>query len=112
MSTDDITILKTQLTQIVGQVSPDPDQRVYDLEEALRLARKLQQLERQPPPDPSSLARSDVATVVRHIQQILWLDIDDDGNDAWNADKEWSADTIEDVASVLIKAGLRPSGRL
>lgn len=108
-STDD---LRAQFEGIRKMLSSDPDQRVYDLEQMTLIARELQMREKAPPPKPSTLSVEALAEIVGVIQEHLWLDLDDDGNDAWNRDKQWSVGLIEGIADALIRHGLRPEGRL
>jgi len=58
---------------------------------------------------PSVFAKrsTELVEIVESIQAILWLDMDGDG-EFWNRDKEWEVGTIEHVAGVLIRHGLRP----
>lgn len=100
--------LLRQIQWYRDNLSPDPDQRVYDLEQVLALARELQVRQKAPPKSPHALAGRALADIVERIQNILWLDQDEGGDDAWNRDKEWDSGTAEDVANVLIEAGLRP----
>jgi len=60
------------------------------------------------PTDPADLDYNDLVEALRTIQAILWLDT---STGTWDPDKEWSADTIEDVGGVLIDNGLNPIGR-
>ena len=50
----------------------------------------------------TSCTRTDV---LRKLQHILWCD-DDTGKT--NPDKEWSPDTLDDIAEVMRDAGLAP----
>ena len=52
---------------------------------------------------PSKVMRDMLA----EIRRSLWLDTNANG-DFWNPDKEWSADTLQDIAGVLEQHGLRP----
>lgn len=47
-----------------------------------------------------SLSRDDLRDVCRQIENILWPNGD--------VDAEWSADTLDQIASVLIENGLAP----
>lgn len=53
--------------------------------------------------DPESLARQELESVVRAIQNILWFD-----GDTLEPDKAWSPDTLDEIAGVLHRAGLAP----
>lgn len=44
--------------------------------------------------------------VVERIRAVLWQE----RAGTWNADKEWSADTLDAIASILINAGFGPDG--
>lgn len=61
------------------------------------------------PKDPKDLRRDEAVDIIRRIQAILWLDLDEVG-DYWNPDKDWSpgSDFLDMVAEQLIRAGLRP----
>lgn len=104
--------LHAEFEEVRQSISPDKHQRIYDVEHLLGLAQEIARRESAPPPRPGSLVPSALEQIVEKVQGILWLDLDEDGHDAWNKDKEWSADTIEAVADVLIAAGLRPEGSL
>ena len=61
------------------------------------------------PRSPFAMSHQRLYEIVTQVQALLWFDLDEDGNDAWNRDKEWDVGLIEAVASVLIKADLRPT---
>jgi len=58
---------------------------------------------------PTELSKDYLVSIVRTIQEILWVEDDDHGR-VWSPAKEWhsAADCIERVAAVLIAYGLRP----
>lgn len=60
------------------------------------------------PAKPSKRPKSTLVGIVETIQEVLWLDRDEDEVPFWNKDKEWTVGSIEDVADALIRAGLRP----
>lgn len=55
-------------------------------------------------PDPSYESDMTLLSIVRTVQEVLWLE----ANGTWNADKEWTPDTLDEVADALINEGLRP----
>jgi hypothetical protein len=89
---------------------------------------------------PTQLPADVLAEIVSQIQQLLWLDAAGCGQspadcgrspdratsgdfagcgrspdratsgDFWNGEKEWDGETLESVAAVLEKYGLRPEG--
>jgi hypothetical protein len=68
------------------------------------------------PPEPlkraTDLAREELEAVVESLQQSLYLDTMANGELAWNPDKEWDgADVCQDLACLLRKYGLAPSGQ-
>ena len=48
--------------------------------------------------------------IVNEIKGILWLDIDKDG-EFWNPDKEWSSDTVDEIARKFVIRNLVPKRR-
>ena len=58
---------------------------------------------------PSQLPADVLADIVEQIQQLLWLDAGESGDD-WNGDKEWDCETLEYVGAVLEEHGLKPEG--
>ena len=66
------------------------------------------------PVHPDSIKARVLREIVRDIQRILWLDemeADEQGGQGavtyfWNPDKEWSPDTLEEIADVLAEHGL------
>src|SRR5262249_14928403 len=50
--------------------------------------------------------------IVERIQGLLYLDLDATGNEVWDPDKPWDADTLDGIAQTLAKYGLVPAGRL
>lgn len=44
--------------------------------------------------------------IVGEIQRVLWHD-----GEQWDGDRVWSPETIEDVAGILERYGLRPPDR-
>jgi hypothetical protein len=61
------------------------------------------------PKDAGELELREALELIRHIQTLLWLDMDPVG-DYWNPDKEWSpgSDFIQAVADTMTTFGLRP----
>src|SRR5207253_5992772 len=55
-----------------------------------------------------ALSREQLASVVRQIQEILYLDEDGNG-EFWNPEKKWDAETLEYVVAVLDDYGLTPA---
>jgi len=53
------------------------------------------------------LSHDQLVSIVDQIQQILFLNANAQGM-VWDPDKEWDCVTIEDVATVMIDAGLKP----
>lgn len=53
-----------------------------------------------------NLTREELEEVVSEVQAILWLD--QEKADIWDPDKGWNPETVEDVASVLVRASLKP----
>jgi hypothetical protein len=61
----------------------------------------------------NELSRARLIKIVSYIQETLWADSDLEEEtldviDVWDPDKEWEPDMLEDIASVLIDAGLKP----
>jgi hypothetical protein len=52
------------------------------------------------------LDKATLREVVTTIQEILWFD---GVAGEWDRDKEWDSETIEDVAEILVRKGLRPN---
>lgn len=52
------------------------------------------------------LAGPSPRSVVERIRAVLWQERDG----TWNEGKEWSADTLDAIASILINAGFGPDG--
>lgn len=55
-------------------------------------------------PDPNSLSKAELVSVIMDIQGTLWAG--DDGKP--DMEQQWSADEIEAVADAMSKAGLCP----
>jgi hypothetical protein len=60
--------------------------------------------------DLSRFSRDELERIVLDVQSVLWLDLNDD-RDTWDPDKEWDSETIEFVAEVLARHGLRPDDK-
>jgi hypothetical protein len=60
----------------------------------------------------SELTREQLTNIVAHIQGLLYLDLDAAGNEVWNPDKPWDADTLDAIAQTLAEYGLVPAGAL
>ena len=58
------------------------------------------------------LPHEELVDIASRLQAVLFLDLDEDGNDAWNRDKEWSLDTLEDIGRIADDHDLRPTERL
>jgi hypothetical protein len=57
----------------------------------------------------SELKPAELRTIVGNVQNLLWLDNEDDGPEYWNADKEWEcADLLSFIATELEEHGLKP----
>jgi hypothetical protein len=54
------------------------------------------------------LSEEKLASIVKQIQEILYLDEDDDG-EFWNPEKEWDAQTLEYIVAVLDDYELIPA---
>ena len=59
--------------------------------------------------DPTFLDRAAVESIVREIQEVIYLDLGPDSTPAWNPEKECSGgDVVELVSDVLLRHGLNP----
>ena len=56
---------------------------------------------------PKQLGQKKLAALAADLQYCLWHDYDEKG-EFWNPDKEWDADTLEDVATIMDLYGLAP----
>ena len=62
--------------------------------------------------DTDQVSYEDLRRIVESIRRFLYVDQDDDGQEVWNPDNEWSgADVCEHVANVLSLHGLVPHER-
>ena len=62
--------------------------------------------------DTDQVSYEDLRRIVESIRRFLYIDQDDEGQDVWNPDNEWSgADVCEHVAHVLSQHGLVPHER-
>jgi len=57
---------------------------------------------------PDDLAHEQLATLVRDIRDILYLDLDDESKEYLNPDKIWDADTLDSIAGRLRDYNLVP----
>src|SRR6267378_1641561 len=58
------------------------------------------------------LTRDQLVTIVRFVQDVLWLDAEDDGKgDLYDPNKEWDCDALDYIGTVMAEHGLRPARR-
>ena len=58
---------------------------------------------------PDQLSQDELLDIVQAIQDRLYLDVNDQGVEFWNPDKQWSgADVCQDLAGLLDQHGLVP----
>jgi hypothetical protein len=55
------------------------------------------------------LTKQELRQIVRQLQELLYLDIDERGESFWNPDKEWDISILENLADSLRKCGLVPT---
>jgi hypothetical protein len=62
---------------------------------------------------PHELRFDQLAECVAHVQRLLYLDANDQGQAVWNPDKDWpTVDICQDIALTLGQLGLVPESRL
>ena len=57
---------------------------------------------------PADLSPAHLQHIVEEIQYLLYREVNFQGREIWNADKEWDRETLESVAKVLREADLAP----
>ncbi len=57
------------------------------------------------------LSHEQLVEIVARVQGLLYLDMDTEGREFWNADKSWTPDTLDDIAGKLAECGLVPQGQ-
>jgi hypothetical protein len=61
--------------------------------------------------DPRTLPLDALIDIAERLQAVLFLDVDEIGG-YWNADKEWSPDTLDAIGQIADDYDLRPTERL
>jgi hypothetical protein len=60
--------------------------------------------------DVSQLTREELLELASSVQGVLYLDMDSQG-EFWNPEKDWDSDTVQLIAEVCEKLGLKPGDR-
>ena len=101
-----LPLLKNMVTNRQDVVQKQVD----DSAEAERLNAEAKQRydERASHRRPENLTRQELIGLVRGLLDVLYLNDSEDGKSFLDTDKQWSADTIQEVADVLDAYGLIP----
>jgi hypothetical protein len=61
--------------------------------------------------NPADMTKEELVEIVETIRGFLWADVDAEGIEVWNPNKEWDVGLPEDIAEILSLHGLRPTGK-